>query len=398
MIFRYYGCMSKKILFILLIAILFGTGTLLYQSRTGLVKLFINASNNQSTTSKQGITTTSVKSQDEERVAIEVIADNLEIPWEVAFLPNGDQLVTERPGRLVRIGQDKQVIPIEGVHHVGEGGLLGLAVHPQFVENKYLYLYLTTSEQGQIKNRVERYVFNENQLSDKTVILENLPGANYHDGGRIEFGPDGYLYVTVGDAGDEDAAQDKTTYQGTILRIMDDGSVPISNPTQTSVYSYGHRNPQGLAWDEQGRLWSTEHGRSGLRSGFDEVNLIRADQNYGWPVIQGDETRERMITPVAHSGATTTWAPGDIEYYQQNLFFVGLRGEALYQLPLNEDGSAGQLVEHFKGEYGRLRSIRLSPDGYFYITTSNRDGRGDAGENDDKIIKVDPTIFIGKAE
>lgn len=323
---------------------------------------------------------------------IEILAENLEIPWEIAFLPNGDYLVTERPGRLLRIGDNRDVIEISGVKHVGEGGLLGLVLHPDFANNSYIYLYLTTETESGLINRVERYRLDGTTLSERTVIIDDIPGAVYHDGGRMEFGPDGYLYITTGDAGNENLAQDTSVLNGKILRLNDDGSIPEDNPFGNAVYSYGHRNPQGLAWDDQGRLWSTEHGRSGVRSGFDELNLIEMGNNYGWPVIQGDETQEGMTTPVIHSGPTTTWAPAGAEFVNGSIFFAGLRGVTLYEAQLSGK-NVDRFLKHFEDRYGRLRAVKIGPDGFLYITTSNRDGRGTVQEGDDKLIKINPQIF-----
>lgn len=322
----------------------------------------------------------------------EVVAEGLNIPWELVFLPTGEMLVTERPGRLLKIGQGKTTITIEGVVHVGEGGLLGLALHPDFLQNNFLYLYLTTNSGDRLTNRVEKYTLFENELRNRTVILENIPGAQFHDGGRIVFGPDKKLYITTGDAGIEDNAQNKSSLAGKILRLNDDGSIPKDNPFNTAVWSYGHRNPQGLAWDADGKMWATEHGRSGLTSGFDEVNLIERGKNYGWPVIQGDESTVGMETPKAHSGAQETWAPSGASIIGNILLFTGLRGESLYQAKIN-----GTNIENisrlFKNQFGRLRTIVKGPDGQLYLVTNNRDGRGTIKSGDDKIIKIDPAII-----
>lgn len=319
-----------------------------------------------------------------------VVAENLEIPWEVAFLPNGDVFVTERAGRLVRISaQDKKVYTIQGVIHIGEGGLLGLVLHPKHTENSYIYLYLTTRDGGTIKNRVERYKLQNDNLTDRTIILDNIPGGSIHDGGRIAFGLDGYLYITTGETGQPNLSQDTRSLAGKILRIKDDGSIPTDNPFNNAVYSYGHRNSQGLAWDDNGQLWATEHGRSGVASGFDELNVIQKGKNYGWPTIEGDKKQTGMEAPVIHSGSDTTWAPAGAVYLNDSIFFAGLRGQALYEYKISEK----RLVTHFKGEYGRLRAVALGPDGYLYVTTSNRDGRGSAKQNDDKILKINPEIF-----
>lgn len=328
----------------------------------------------------------------EEKPEKEIVAENLEIPWEVAFLPNGELLVTERPGRLLKIGEDRKVYTISGVKHTGEGGLLGLALDPDFANNRFLYLYLTSEEDGQIVNRVERYRLNNNSLDERKVIFSGILGSSNHDGGRMEFGPDGYLYVTTGDAGRSELSQDTNSLNGKILRISKDGSIPPDNPFGNAVYSYGHRNVQGITWDASNRLWATEHGRSGIQSGFDELNLIEKGGNYGWPLVQGDETKAGMISPIIHSGADETWAPADAEYLNGSIFFAGLRGETLYEAKLSGT-TVSRLVKHLVGEYGRLRATRVDPNGYLYITTSNRDGRGSVNPGDDKIIRIHPRIL-----
>lgn len=323
--------------------------------------------------------------------SIKVVAQNLNIPWEIAFLPGGDILVTERSGTLRRIGTNQKTYTVEGVHHVGEGGLLGLALHPKFAQNHLLYLYLTTSSGNGLTNRVERYSYDSDRLSNKTPIIGNIPGAANHDGGRLAFGPDGLLYITTGDAGQPERAQDTSSLAGKILRLTDEGKTPSGNPFGSAVYSYGHRNPQGLAWDNNGRLWATEHGRSGIRSGLDELNLIIKGANYGWPEIEGDEQRAGMQTPVTNSGPDETWAPAGLAYWDGSLFFAGLRGESLYEAKIN--GNNVSLKSHLRGDFGRLRAVVLGPDGFLYISTSNRDGRGDIREGDDQIIRLNPVIF-----
>lgn len=328
----------------------------------------------------------------ETATAVSVIAENLEIPWGIAFLPDGSMLVSERPGRVVHI-ETGQVFEIDGVEHVGEGGLLGIALHPDFAQNRYVYLYQTTETDDGLRNRVVRYTYANNAGSDALafdrVIFSDIPGARFHDGGRIAFGPDGHLYVTVGDAGERDAAQDLDSLAGSILRINPDGSIPDENPFGNAVYSYGHRNPQGLTWDSAGRLWSTEHGRSGLRSGFDELNLIAAGGNYGWPDSEGDTVIADTVAPKQHSTASITWAPASAAYIDGSVFFGGLRGAALYEAVL--DGSeVVSLREHFTDDFGRIRTVTVGPDNMLYITTSNRDGRGNPRDGDDKVIRINP--------
>lgn len=320
-----------------------------------------------------------------------IVAENLMIPWDMVFLPDNSILVSERGGNIVRI-TDGVVYPIEGVVHTGEAGLLGMALHPNFSENNFLYVYLTTSIGEDLVNNIVRYTYRENTLTFDRVIFDTIPASRFHDGGRIAFGPDGYLYVTVGDAQNEHAAQNPQSLAGSILRITAEGEIPSGNPFGNAVYSYGHRNPQGLAWDGEGRLWSTEHGRSGIRSGYDEVNLIEAGGNYGWPESEGDAVAAGTVAPAAHSSASATWAPASAVYYDGSIFFGGLRGEALYEAVL-KDKEVVEVREHLSGAYGRIRTVAIGPDGNFYLTTSNRDGRGSPEANDDRIIRVDPRQF-----
>ncbi len=304
-----------------------------------------------------------------------VVAENLEIPWALAFLSDGRLLVTERPGRVRLVeknGNLKLVAAIPAVKHIGEGGLLGIALHPDFDRNGFVYLYYTYSGNGDnTLNRVVRFRLENDQLINEQIIVNNIPGASNHNGGRIKFGPDNMLYITTGDAQNPSQAQDKNSLAGKILRVTDKG--------KAEVYSFGHRNPQGLAWDGN-KLWATEHGPSTK----DEVNLIEIGKNYGWPEIEGDEKREGMESPILNSGSDT-WAPAGAAFYQGSVFFGGLRGSALF-----EKASDNQLKEHFKNEFGRIREVILGPDNYLYITTSNRDGRGLVKAGDDKIIRIDP--------
>lgn len=319
---------------------------------------------------------------------VEVVATELDIPWDIAFLPDGTALVTERSGSVVHL-ESGRTFPISGIAHVGEAGLLGIALHPDFAENTFVYLYETTDRGDALENRVIRYTYTGDELVFDRVIYSGIPGARYHDGGRIAFGPDRMLYITVGDADDAARAQDPDTLHGTILRLNDDGTVPEDNPFGTSVYSYGHRNPQGLAWDAAGRLWSTEHGRSGVRSGLDEINLIVPGGNYGWPQSEGDTVLPGTIAPALHSTADVTWAPASAHYHNGSLFFGGLRGETLYEAVLDGEEVVA-LREHIVGEFGRIRTVQIGPDGFLYITTSNRDGRGSPAAEDDRIIRIDP--------
>ncbi len=318
----------------------------------------------------------------------EVVAENLKVPWEVAFLPDDTILVTERSGTLKHILNNTTAIPVEGVVQKGEGGLLGMTLHPDFENNHFLYLYSSTNTNGKYSNRVERYVFNNDQLLGRKVIIENIPGSSNHDGGRIAFGPDNLLYIATGDAETTTNAQDKNSLAGKILRLKDDGSIPGDNPFGNAIYSYGHRNPQGLAWDNTGQLWATEHGPSGTQTGYDELNRIEKGGNYGWPTIKGDQTQTGLITPILNSGGNETWAPSGLAFYRGLLIFSGLRGESIYSIPISKDGILGKLTASLRKKYGRIRAVVAGPDGALYITTSNTDGRGTPKASDDKIIRI----------
>lgn len=325
---------------------------------------------------------------------VTTIATGLEAPWSLAFLPGDGLLVTERPGRLVHLenGERRAKVTVPGVRQVGESGLMGLALHPRFDENAWVYLAFTAEGSSGLENRVVRYRWTRTAVVEPRVILDGIPAAAFHDGGRIAFGPAGYLYVTTGDATDADRAQDRGSLAGKILRVTDDGGIPADNPFGTAVYSWGHRNPQGLAWDDRGRLWSTEHGRSGARTGLDELNLIAPGRNYGWPLIEGDATHPGMERPFLHSGPDYTWAPAGAVHVAGSIFFGGLRGEALYEARL-ADGTAAALRVHFYGDFGRIRAVTLGPDGMLYFSTSNRDQRGKVRKGDDRIVRVNPRIF-----
>lgn len=329
-----------------------------------------------------------------EDVDHEVVAEDLDVPWEVVVLDENRFLVTERTGALLVIEDGDQHV-IERFDELdspllGEGGLLGIAVHPNFEENGYLYVYQTVDRES-VENTVRRFEVDiENrELRNETVIIDGIPSDRFHNGGRIAFGPDGYLYVTTGDATEAEFAQDTDSLAGKILRLNATGSVPEANPFGNEVYSYGHRNPQGLTWDDDGRLWATEHG-SDTR---DELNHIEAGSNYGWPTITGDETAAEMESPVFHSGQYTTWAPAGVAATDGSVFFAGLRGERLYEVGV-VDGEVTSFIGHFAGDFGRLRAVTLGPEReYLYLSTSNTDGRGQEQADDDKLIRVPVEAF-----
>lgn len=320
---------------------------------------------------------------------VETIATGLDVPWELAFLPDGSALVTERGGTVRRLTNDCRLEPDPvariAVAAEGEGGLLGLAVDPSFRDNGFVYVYRTTAD----GNEVLRLRFDGERLGHPEVLVQGIPAAVIHDGGRLRFGPDRFLYITSGDATDPNAPQDPDSLGGKVLRLA---------PTQyrgaggrPEVYSLGHRNPQGLDWEPRtGRLVSDEHGPDG----DDELNLLRRGGNYGWPEVRADVAAPGMTAPVvfwpdsiAPSGATFVREPGS--QWTGDYLIGSLVGEQVRRVRLRGDRAA--LDEPlFEGEFGRIRTVVEGPDGALYLLTSNRDGRGDPAEDDDRIIRVTP--------
>ncbi len=310
-------------------------------------------------------------------------ASGLSVPWGLAFLPDGTALVGERgTARLLRVraGEAPQVVgTVPGVSSGGEAGLLGLAVSPTYAQDRYVYAYFSAASD----NRIVR--FRLDALREQQVVLSGIARANIHNGGRIAFGPDGMLYAGVGDAANTSTSQNRQSLNGKILRMTPTGGVPADNPFGNHVYSYGHRNVQGLAWDDEGNLYATEFGQST----FDEVNRIVAGGNYGWPVVEGTGTNPAYRNPLV------VWRPSEASpsgaaYANGHLFAAALRGSRLWAVPLTPGGGAGTPVAELRGTYGRLRSVALGPDGWLWVTTSNRDGSGSPGAADDRILRFPP--------
>ncbi|WP_322938197.1 PQQ-dependent sugar dehydrogenase [Nocardioides bizhenqiangii] len=317
------------------------------------------------------------------------VASGLSVPWGLDFLPDGRAVVTERDtarvlvitpaegageGEVVEVGRIPETAP------QGEAGLLGVAVSPDFERDRSLYFYVCTAED----NRVVRAELDGDRLGDTEPVLTGIPGGFIHDGGRLEFGPDGFLYVSTGEIGEDDLARERTGYAGKILRITPAGEPAPGNPFGDEVWSWGHRNVQGLAFDEDGRLWASEFGSSS----FDELNLIEAGDDYGWPTVEGTGGE-----PDYHDPAVT-WpvdeaSPSGLAYLDGALWMAALRGERLWQIPV-DGATTGEPTPHFAGDYGRLRTVVVAPDGRLWLTTSNDDGRGDPAAEDDRILVVEP--------
>jgi glucose/arabinose dehydrogenase len=346
------------------------------------------------TTPQSGETFTT---RDGVRFRVETVLTGLEVPWSLNFAPDGRLFVTERPGR-VRIvtlgGASELALSLDGVFAQGEAGLLGLALDPEFAQNHFVYLYYSASVPGGGVNRVVRYREVNSRLGERLVLLDNIPAAQIHDGGRLRFGPDGLLYASAGDAADANNAQDVASLAGKILRLNRDGTTPRDNRFSSPVFTYGHRNPQGFDWHPtSGEIWESEHGNNGN----DEVNAIRTGLNFGWPRIEGASTMSGMEAPITFFSPSI--APSGASFYRgqrvpqfvNNFFVATLRG--MHLLRLTVDPSARRVTAQerlLEGTFGRLRDVVSGPDGYLYFCTNNRDGRGNPMSGDDRVLRIVP--------
>ncbi|MFA7253888.1 MAG: PQQ-dependent sugar dehydrogenase [Patescibacteria group bacterium] len=318
-------------------------------------------------------------------------ATDLEIPWDIAFLPDGRMIFTERTGNafLLSNREKTDLGYIEGTVVRGEGGLLGVAVDPDFAINNYLYFYYTYLRGGELRNGVVRYTLEGNQLIGEIHLIDTIPAADNHNGGGLRFGPDGKLYIATGDASQPGLAQDTNSLAGKILRINKDGSMPDDNPFGNAVWAFGLRNPQGMTWNiNQGIFYATEHGSSAM----DEINVIEKGKNYGWPAFEcglrrSSQQVENAVPMVCFDSFTL--APSGIGILGSSLYVGGLRGQQLRRLELNDDLRSVQNQEVVFDNYGRIRAVTEN-NGLIYFSTSNRDGRGTIRSRDDRIIRYLP--------
>ena len=340
------------------------------------------------------------------QLVADVVASNLDTVWELVWGPDGFIWMTERGGRISRVNpQTGAVTPVGqvAVNEIGEGGLMGLALHPDFATQPWVYVAHTYS-QGGVKNRVVRMRFDGNTLGAPEVLVADIPGSSIHNGSRLLFGPDRFLYVTTGDASDPTIAPNRDALAGKVLRLTDDGAPAPGNPFGNRTFTYGHRNPQGIVF-ANGALYITEHGPTDN----DEINRVEAGGNYGWPSVHGKCDGDIGAGESSYCAANTTveplamWtptiAPAGLAWYDSNLIpalrksllFATLKDATLYRLALSADGRTITATETlFARQFGRLRAVLVAPDGSIYIGTSNRDGRGNPSGSDDKILRIHP--------
>ena len=348
------------------------------------------------------------ETQDKEtRFRVETVASGLEVPWGFAFLPNGNLLFTERPGRVRIVENGKlraePVFTVPDVEPSGESGLMDISLHPDFARNGFVYLSYAYNKDGRFV-RITRHKFADRKFTEPKTIIENIPAAQFHAGTRARFGPDGKLFITTGDSTDRTLAQKPDSLAGKTLRLNDDGTVPKDNPfvstagTRPETWTFGHRNAQGLAWQPGTNLmFQTEHGPSGFDGpgGGDEVNIVERGKNYGWPTIHHKLTQAGLESPLLEY--TPACAPASAAFYNGTVFtafkgnfFLGcLRGARLIRVTLNGRNVVSQ-EDLLSGAFGRIREVAEGPDGYIYFSTSNRDGRGSAAKDDDRIMRLVP--------
>ncbi len=342
-----------------------------------------------------------------EGVVVEVWVENLKIPWSIVFLPNGDALVAQRQGDIVRVpkGTQEQVpyFTVSDVRPIGDSGLMGMALHPDFEKEPFIYIMYTHGEgKEDLKSKVVRLRHEETTAEMDKTIIEDIPAHAIHLGGRIAFGPDKMLYIGTGDLGQPFIAQDKNSLASKILRITPEGDIPEDNPFPGSpVYSYGHRVVQGFAWHpETGVMFNSEHGPSGAAvegeiQYRDEVNIVHKEKNYGWPMVVGAPGISDYEDPILMWNQAA-FPPAGMTFYQGDLFVTSLGGQALLRVVF-EDQENPEVIKKTErwfstalseGTYGRMRDVIVGPDGFLYVCTSNTDGRAELRPGDDKILRL----------
>lgn len=314
------------------------------------------------------------------------LATRLAAPWGLAFLPNGNALVGERDSGDVHVvnrgGGRRRVGNLDVYSQLandGEGGLLGIALHPDFVRNRWVYVYLSTRSD----NRIVRCRFADGVLGKGQAVLRGIPMNRHHNGGGLTFGPDGLLYASTGDGEESSRAQSTGSLGGKVLRLTPQGDVPAGNPFGNYTWSMGHRNVEGIAFDRRGNLWASEFGEKRA----DELNRIVPGGNYGWPRAEGGDGRGGFRDPFVQWSPTSTASPAGLAVARGRAWLGALRGQCLFSVRLSGP-DAGEVRRHFRGRFGRVRQVASAPDGSLWITTSNRDGRGDPAADDDRVIRV----------
>ncbi len=338
-----------------------------------------------------------------EHITIEPVATNLRVPWAMAFPKEDEIFVTERVGRVRRIvdGELLQKPILElSIAAQGESGLMGMVLHPKYYENKYVYLCYAYEAETALKVKVERYQYASESLQYPNTIIDNIPGAEFHAGCELAFGPDGKLYITTGDASKKELAQNLSSLAGKILRLEADGTIPVDNPfversgARSEIWSYGHRNSQGITWNTEGKMYSVEHGPSGFDGpgGYDEVNEITRGENYGWPNTLGNDVAIGMTPSLKYytpaiAPASTEWYSSDyLPEIKDTLLVAALKGTSILSLDFTPEGIEEKVL--VDDSYGRIREIAVDTKGQIYFTTSNRDGRNNYGPLDDGIYKI----------
>ncbi|ODV57333.1 PQQ-dependent sugar dehydrogenase [Lysinibacillus fusiformis] len=335
---------------------------------------------------------TSTKGKDERKVKqeelskvtpnVEIIVEQLQTPWSIEKSDTA-LFVTERPGNIVMITEDvverQQVLLKKQLSAAPEAGLLGFVLAPDFTTTNIAYAYYTYEEGSAQFNRVVTLILIDNKWQETDLLIDRIQSGTYHHGGRLKIGPDSKLYVTVGDATQPSLAQDLDALEGKILRLNLDGSIPNDNPFPRSyVYSYGHRNPQGLAWATDGTMYASEHGNAAN----DEINIIEKGKNYGWPLMEGTDKQQHLVTPLFTSGSTNTWAPSGITVVDDQLYAAALRGTAVLTFDVNM-----KKQDVLLSEFGRIRDVFMD-DSYLYFISNNTDGRGNPQPDDDKLYRT----------